>query len=213
MDNKEIPNMNGTQNANNTWNSPQSFQQAPQPIQQQPIVQPMTNVPENNGQKTKKKTGIIIGASVGGVVVIALVAVLFFMFFGNKQKTVTCTTSESVFGVMISGETNIRIKDGKITGGDAIANVDLKNIDEIYRNHEKEMVEEITERFKKDCEEHCTFDYKYVEGDNAKYTMVYDEEGVDELVYARGIENMSSQEIANKVQGLLEKSNVVCSQK
>ena len=213
MDNKETPNMGEAQNTNNTWNSSQSFQQASRPIQEQPVVQPITNIPNNNSQESKKKTGIIIGASVGGVAVIALAAFLFFMFFGNKQKTVTCTTSESIFGVIISGETNIRIKDGRITVGDAIANVDLKSIDETYRDYEKEIVEEVTNRFKKDCEDHCSFDYNYAKGDSAKYTMTYDEEGVDKLVYARGIENMSSQEIADKIQGLLEKSNVVCSQK
>ena len=74
-------------------------------------------------------------------------------------------------------------------------------------------MDRITEDYKERCKEHCVFNYDYIEGDSAKYTMQFDKEGVDEIVWSYGTENMSAQEIADKVQETFENSNSTCVQR
>lgn len=205
------PNLNSNQPLDQSVGQP-TFQQAPQSVQSQPIVQPAFGVPNKNNQKPKKKTGIIIGCSIGAVILIAAVVVLLIMLLKHEGKTVTCTMSATVTGITADGETNIKVKDGEISGGDVTMKVDLKTMRDIYKDYEKDMVDEITERYRGRCEDHCVFSYGYVKGDNATYTMRYDKEGVDEIVWSRGTEGMSAQEIADEVQESLEDSGMTCTQ-
>lgn len=207
-----MPNPNQNQPLNQPVNQP-VFQQTPQPIQNQPIIQPIPNIPNGNNQKSKKKIGIIVGCSVGVVAVIAVVAFLLITLLKHREKTVACTMSTTTMGITINGETNVKVRDGEISGGDITINVDLKTLQNSYKNYEKEMVDKMTKQYKNRCEDHCTFDYNYVEGDNVKYTMQYDKEGVDEIVWSYGTENMSAQEIADKVQKTLEDSDTTCVQR
>lgn len=188
-----------------------AFQPVPQPIQSQPGVQPMPTISNDNNQKSKKNLGVIIGCSIGAVVVIAAV-VLLVIFLKNGGKTVTCTMNTAAFGINMSGETNIKVKDGEISGGDATVTIDLKSMSDYYKDNEKEIVDEMTEEYKNGCKEHCTFDYTYTEGDNVKYTMQYDKDGISKVVMSSGVENMSAQEIADKIQETLEDSETTCTQ-
>lgn len=188
-----------------------AFQPVPQPIQSQPGVQPMPTISNDNNQKPKKNLGVIIGCSIGAVAVIAAV-VLLVIFLKNGGKTVTCTMNTAAFGINMSGETNIKVKDGEISGGDATVTIDLKSMSDYYKDHEKEIVDEMTEEYKNGCKEHCTFDYTYTEGDNVKYTMQYDKDGISKVVMSSGVENMSAQEIADKIQETLEDSETTCTQ-
>lgn len=216
MDNSnETPTIGGMPNQNQPFNQPvnqPTFQQAPQPIQNQPITQPMPNIPNSNGQNTKKKAGIIVGCSIGAVAIIALVAFLLITLLKPGEKTVTCAMNTTTMGITVNGETNVKVKDGEISSGDMTINVNLKTMRDSYKDYEKDIVDEMTERYKSHCEEHCTFDYTYNEGDNVKYTMQYDKEGVDEIVWSYGTEGMSAQEIADKVQETLEGSDTTCIQ-
>ncbi len=232
MDNgNDAPNIGGMPNPNQPLNQPlnqpvnqPAFQQAPQPIQDQPGVQPVPQpiqdqpgvqpvptIANNNNQKPKKNLGVIIGCSVGAVAVIAAV-VLLVIFLKNGGKTVTCTMNTAAFGINMSGETNIKVKDGEISGGDATVTIDLKSMSDYYKDNEKEIVDEMTEEYKNGCKEHCTFDYTYTEGDNVKYTMQYDKDGISKVVMSSGVENMSAQEIADKIQETLEDSETTCTQ-
>lgn len=208
----KMPNPNQNQPLNQPVNQP-VFQQTPPPIQNQPVIQPMPNIPNSNSQKSKKKIGIIVGCSVGVVAVIAVVAFLLIALLKHGEKTIACTMNTTTMGITINGETNVKVRDGEISGGDITINVDLKTLRDSYKDYEKEMVDEMTERYKNRCEDHCTFDYNYTEGDSVKYTMQYDKEGVDEIVWSYGVENMSAQEIADKVQGTLEGSDTTCTQR
>ena len=193
--------------------APQPIQNQPpiQPIQNQPGVQPVPTIANGNNQKPKKNLGVIIGCSVGAVAVIAAV-VLLVIFLKNGGKTVTCTMNTAAFGINMSGETNIKVKDGEISGGDATVTIDLKSMSDYYKDNEKEIVDEMTEEYKNGCKEHCTFDYTYTEGDNVKYTMQYDKDGISKVVMSSGVENMSAQEIADKIQETLEDSETTCTQ-
>ena len=178
-----------------------------QPMQQ-PIQQPVQ--PAKNKSNNKKKK-MIIGCSVGGAVIAILVVVLL-MVFARGGKIVTCVMNTTQMGISIESETNIRIGDGEISGGDVIVKLDLKNLQGIYKNHEKDIIEKMTERYKGYCGEHCKFDYEYIEGDNVKYTMHYEKESIGAVVRAPGLENLSAQEIADIVQRSLENSNTTCKQ-
>lgn len=189
-----------------------AIQPVPQPIQDQPGVQPVPTIVNNNDQKPKKNLGVIIGCSVGAVAVIAAVVLLVVFLKNGGGKTVTCTMNTTTFGIDMNSETNIKVKDGEISGGDMTITVDLKAMSDYYKDYEKEMVDEMTEEYKDNCKEHCTFDYTYTEGDNVKYTMQYDKDGVNKLVMSSGVENMSAQEIADKLQKTLEDSETTCTQ-
>ena len=186
--------------------------QPAQPIQGQPFAQPIPNIPNNNNKNSKKKTGIIIGCLLGAVAIITLVTVLLIVLPKNGEKTVSCTTDTTIMGVDLNIETDVIVKDGEISGGKITANVNLKTMQDYYKDHEQEMVDRMTESYKDNCEDHCTFDYNYTKGDNVKYIMQYDKESVDQIVRSYGTENMSAQEIADKVQKALEGYNTTCTQ-
>lgn len=187
-----------------------------QPVEQptgQPVAQPINQpvVDVSAGSNKSKKKMIIIGA-IAGVAVIALIVVLLVVFFGHSEKTVSCTTQDSMMGINIEAKTNVKVGDGKLLGGDVAVNVDLTTMRDIYKDYEQELVDEVIDSYKSRCEDHCTFSDDYAAGDYIKITMQYDEEGVDELVYTYGIEGKSAQEIADKIQESMERSDTVCEQ-
>lgn len=213
------PIVDKTSNLNQNLNQPfdqtvdrPTFQQVPQPIQNQPIVQPMPSVPNNDNQNPKKKTSIVVGCLIGAAAIIAAIVVLLIILLKPGEKTVTCTTSTTAMGINMKGETNIKAKDGEISGGDVTINIDLKTMQDSYKDYEKDIVDKIIDQYKNECEDHCVFDYNYIEGDSLKCTMQYDEEGVSEIILSYGTEKMSAQEIADKVQKTLEDSNTTCAQ-
>lgn len=207
----------GAQNSNQTTPAISSAPQQTigQPIMDQQVVMnpTITNTPAGGGQNNKKKRNLIIGCVTGGAVLAALMVVLLVIFLQkNGEKTVACTMNTTTMGITITGETNVQVKDGEISSGDMTINVNLKTMRDSYKDHEKEMVDKLTDQHKRHCEEHCVFDYSYTEGDNVKYTMQYDGEGVSEIVWSYGTDNMSAQEIADKVQETLEDSETTCRQ-
>ena len=211
MDNNNTPIAGGTPNPNQPVVQP-TPQPAAQPIPGQPIAQPISDTP-NEPKNSKKKMGIIIGCSIGAVAVIAIIVVLLIMFLGHGgEKTVSCTLTNEIMDIAVTGETNVKIKDGEITGGDMTINVDLKSLPDFYKDYESDLVDGITKSYEEHCSEHCTFDHNYIEGDSVKYTMQYDKEGVSEIVQSSGTEGMSAQEIADKVQEALEDSGTTCTQ-
>ena len=175
---------------------------------QQPMQQPAHPVKNKSNNKKKK---VIVGCSIGGAVIAILVVVLL-MVFARSGKTVTCTMNTTQMGIGIESETNIRVGDGEIFGGDMTVRLDLKKLQGIYKNHEKDIIEKMTERYKSYCKDHCSFDYEYAEGDSVKYTIRYEKDGVGAVVRAPGLENLSAQEIADMVQKSLENSNTTCKQ-
>jgi len=200
---------------------------APQPVPEQPapvppaVEQPAINGPtEVNNQTTpntgaKKKTGLIIGCLVGvGVVIAAVVAVLFlFVFKGSGEKTVSCTASTTAMGIDINLEYNVNIKDGEIPSGEIITDVNLKTMSELYKKREKEIVDSLVDSYKSQCDDGCSFSHDYIEGDHVKLTMKYEGEGTSKIVHTYGIEGKSAQEIADKVQESIEKTdNATCKQ-
>ena len=192
-----------------------------QPVQPtQPVVDPamgqpiVSNPTETGGQNTGetgtgKKTGLIVGCCVGaGVVIIAIIAVLFlFVFKGGGEKTVSCTASTTAMGIDINLEYNVHIKDGKIPSGDIITDVNLKTMSDLYKKREKEIVDSLVDSYKSQCDDGCSFSHDYVEGDHVKLTMTYEGEGVSKIVHTYGIEGKSAQEIADKVQESIEKTD------
>ena len=212
MDNNNSPINGGIPNPNQPIAQP-SPQPVAQPMPSQPVAQPGTGI-SNENKGSKKKMGIIIGCSVGAVVVIAVIVVLLIIFLGHGgEKTVSCTLTNEIMDIAVTGETNVKIKDGEITGGDMTINVDLKSLPDFYKDYESDLVDGITEGYKEHCSEHCTFDYNYIEGDSVKYTMQYDKEGVSEIVKSSETEGASAQEIADEVQKALEKeANATCTQ-
>jgi len=212
MDNNNTPIAGGTPNPNQPVVQP-TPQPAAQPIPDQPIAQPISGAP-NEPKNSKKKMGIIIGCSIGAVAVIATAVILLIMFLGHGgEKTVSCTLTNEIMDIAVTGETNVKIKDGEISGGDMTINVDLKSLSDFYKDYESDLVDGITEGYKEHCSEHCTFDYNYIEGDSVKYTMQYDKEGVSEIVKSSETEGASAQEIADEVQKTLEEeANATCTQ-
>ena len=183
-------------------------QPAPQPVSPQftPAMANPTPAPNNS----KKKLWLIIGCTIGAIAVIALIVFLIIFFINNGNKTVSCTTHNTIMGVSFDGETNFNIENNKIAGGDLTINLDLKALNEKYSTfaeREQETVDDLIERYRDDCEEHCVFDSDYVAGDHVKIMMKYDEEGVDNLIYTYGIEDKSAQEIADKVQETMERDD------
>ena len=154
MNNNEIPTIGGMPNPNQNQpiNQP-TFQQTPQPIQNQPIIQSVSNTPNGNSQNSKKKIGLIIGCSVGAVAVIAVVAILLITLLKHKEKTVSCTMNTSAMGIALKSDTNVKIKDGEISSGDITINVDLKTMQNSYKDYEKDIVDELTENYKQISEE------------------------------------------------------------
>lgn len=240
MDNDKTPDSNGTQDSNQP--TPQSlnqiaeqpatqqqpFQPSPQPSQppqfSQPTQQPTQSVQNqpytetivntsNNNQNPKKKTAIIIGCSVGGLAILVLIAVLVIVLIKSGEKTVSCVTNSTSMGISLRTETNVRVRDGEISGGDMTIDVDLRSMRDSYKDYEAEIVDKMTEEVKDKCYDHCTFDRKYIEGDNIKYTLQYDKDGVDQIITSYGTEKMSAQEIADKVQETLEDYETTCRQR
>lgn len=205
--NNEIPTTNGAAPADNPISPAQ-------PIVGQPSMAPAgatsaaPTAPTNN-----KKKLFIIGGIAAGIAVIALVAVLLVIFLGHGTKTVSCTMNTTAMGITISGENNVQVGDGKILSSDIVVNADLATMNELYKDYEKEMVDEIIDRYKSKCEDHCVFDQEYIEGDHVKITLHYDEEGVDEVVYTYGIEDKTAQEIADELQKDMEDSDTTCTQR
>lgn len=190
---------------------PQPEQPMPSPAMEQPIVS--GPVDANNQATTdagaKKKTGLIVGCLVGaGVVIAAIVAVLFlFVFKGGGEKTVSCTASATAMGISIDLEYNVNIKDGEIPSGEIITNVNLKTMSDLYKKREKEIVDSLVDSYKSQCDDGCSFSHDYVEGDHVKLTMKYEGEGTSKIVRTYGIEGKSAQEIADKVQESIEKTD------
>ena len=194
---------------------------APQPVSEQPapvppaVEQPVINGPTEVNSQTisnagaKKKTGLIVGCLVGAVAVIAaVVAVLFlFVFKGSGEKTVSCTASTTAMGIDINLEYNVNIKDGEIPSGEIITDVNLKTMSELYKKREKEIVDSLVDSYKSQCDDGCSFSHDYVEGDHVKLTMKYEGEGTSKIVHTYGIEGKSAQEIADKVQESIEKTD------
>lgn len=180
----------------------------------QPIPQPVINPPIKLSNPKKK---IFIVGGIVGIAVIALIVVLLVVFLNHGAKIVSCTTHSTTMGTNIDAETNFKVEDGKIVGGDQTVNFDLKTLNEEYAafaSSEKETVDEMNERYRsRYCEEHCTFLSDYVEGDHLKITMKFDEEGVDNFIYAYGTEDMSAQEIADEIQESMERDeDTTCKQ-
>ncbi len=186
-----------------------------QPIMSQPMAGelPMPML-DGDDKKAERKRKLIIGCSIGGIVaVIALIAVFLIVFLGHGERIVSCTANKELMGITMNGEENYRVKDGGLSGGDMSISVDLKNMQDSYKEREKDLVDMLAEQYKTECEDHCVFDYDYIEGDSVKYTMEYDETGINDVVYSYGIENMSAQEIADKIQEETESSDITCTQR
>lgn len=190
--------------------------QASQPITptqptQQPIPQPIGDTTSDMGAPTdpakdnKKKTLIICGIA-GAVGLIVLVVVLLVIFLKGGNKTISCTQSETAMGIEVNGDIKVEVTDGKLLGGDVKIVADLKSLEERYADYEGKMVDTIIERYERRCEEGCEFNHDYVKGDHIEVRLKYDSEGINDLVYAYGIEDLSAQEIADKVQEDLEES-------
>lgn len=189
------------------------------PAAEPPVIpqpeQPITSGPtETNNQTTtdtgtKKNTGLIVGCLVGAVAVIAaVVAVLFlFVFKGGGEKTVSCTASTTAMGIDIDLEYNVNIKDGEIPSGEIITDVNLKTMSDLYKKREKEIVDSLVDSYKSQCDDGCSFSHDYVEGDHVKLTMKYEGEGTSKIVHTYGIDGKSAQEIADKVQESIEKTD------
>ena len=221
MDDNTAPNMGGGLQPNNT--GPQATGQSSQsnsfssPTPQSPQITPQqafqpntvpTSMPGANtapASNNKKKILIICGI-VSAVALVALIIVLLVIFLGGGKKTVSCSQHESMLGIEIDGETNVEVVDGKILGGDIKLTANLKTLDARYAEYEEEMVDSVVERLERNCETDCESNRDYVKGDHLEVTLKYGPEGVDDLVYTYGIEDKSAQEIADKIQESLEKT-------
>ena len=158
----------------------------------------------------KSKKNLIIGCSVGAVVVVAVVILLVVLLGGGGDKTVSCVMNKKVSGIDTESKVNVKVTSGKVLGGDMTTKVDLTNMSDFYKKNESTLVEGITESFQKQCDDDCTFDHSYTEGDNLTVTMKFGETGVSSIVHTYGIEGKSAQEIADKVQQALEDSDTTC---
>ena len=208
MENNGTPNMDGTQSFNQAPSQPV----APQPGPIQPLAQPIAPVPDD--AKSKKKIGIMIGCSVGVLVLIVAAVFVFTTLTKHSEKKISCVTETTAMSIPINIETNIIANDGELSSGEMIVSINLKDMSSIYKNNEKELVDKLIEGYKnRSCKDSCVFDYDYNEGDNVKFTMQYDKESTDQLVRTRGSEkDMSAQAIADKVQETLESSDTTCTQ-
>ena len=217
--NSEMPGAGGTPNSEPSQTVEQPVQPMPQQGLDQPTgqaAQPATGTASNPAnQGTKKKTGLIIGCVIGVIaIVVAVVVVLLLVLPGQGgERTVSCTTSATTMGIDVNSEANVKIKDGKLSDGNMTINVDLANMPSSYKNYEENLVDSLTSQYEKYCDDdHCVFDYNYTEGDSVKYVLQYDNEGVKEIVWVYGGDNMSTQAVADKVQEALESQNYTCTQ-
>ena len=160
----------------------------------------------------KSKKNLIIGCSVGAVVVVVAIVLLVVLLGGGGEKTVSCVMNQKVSSIDTESKINVKVTGGKVLGGDMTTKVDLANLSDLYKKNESKLVEKITESFQKQCDDDCTFDQSYAEGDNLTITMKFGETGVSSIVRTSGIEGKSAQEIADKVQQALEGSNTTCEQ-
>ncbi|MBR3230865.1 hypothetical protein IKF73_02470 [Candidatus Saccharibacteria bacterium] len=240
MNDNEIPSAGGMPNPNPEQPveqpvvppvEPPVAQPTPQPIAAQPVEQPSAQPPaqpvaqpvmsepaagalNTSTPNAKKKTGLVVGLIVGILAVAGIVAaLLIFLPKGGGEKVVSCATNTTTMGISIDTEANVRVKDGEITDGDMVVSVDLKSLRDSYRAQEQTLVDSLTSSYEKLCTDHCTLDYDYTKGDSVRYTLQYDGDGVDAIVYSYGTEKLSAQEIADKIQDALESSGYTCTQR
>ena len=107
----------------------------------------------------------------------------------------------------ILNDFSLDIKDGEIPSGEIITDVNLKTMSDLYKKREKEIVDSLVDRYKSQCDDGCSFSHDYVEGDHVKLTMKYEGEGTSKIVHTYGIDGKSAQEIADKVQESIEKTD------
>lgn len=179
----------------------------------QPAVSSLGVEPSNiNNKKKKTKTTIIISSIIGAILVVVTVILLVFFLNKNSEKTVSCTSNISMYGIDMNGKTEILVGDGAILGGSMVVSVDFKNMDESYADYEKTIVDSAIEEYKYQCKDYCSFDNEYVEKDHLTLTLTYDKKGIDKLVVTSGIEDKSAQEIADKIQKDSEERGATCKQ-
>ena len=168
--------------------------------------------PAINSKEKNKKTGIIIGSIIGCVLVIIAVVILVIFLMKNNEKTVSCTSSMEMYGIDMSNKTEVIVGSGAILSGSIVVNVNFKNINEMYADYEKNIVDSVMDEYKYQCKDYCSFDHEYVEKDHLTLTLKYNKEGIDNLVVTSGIEGKSAQEIADKIQKNLEETGATCEQ-
>ena len=182
----------------------------------QPVAQAMPNTPNtpntpatpvasansSPGMDGKKKK-LIIGGVIGAVVAIILVVVLVVVLANNGGKTVACTTDRTVMGVSLKGVNTIKVKDNEVSSSEVVLTINLNELKESYKSHEKELVDSLVKNYEDTCKDHCKFDYDYKEGDKLKMTVKYEKGGADGIT-STGAEGHSAQELADEVKSQME---------
>lgn len=180
----------------------------------QPVAQAMSNTPNtpatsvaavnsSPGMDGKKKK-LIIGGVIGAVVAIILVVVLVVVLANNGGKTVACTTDRTVMGVSLKGVNTIKVKDNEVSSSEVVLTINLNELKESYKSHEKELVDSLVKNYEDTCKDQCKFDYDYKEGDKLKMTVKYEKGSVDGVTANTGVEGHSAQEIADEVKSQME---------
>ena len=198
---------------------PQPITPAQPPVQPQGVFSGPANpapvaMPESNNKKSKLP--IILGCSIfAGAAILGVI--LFLVLSKSGGITITCTATQSAYGLSLENESNITIKDGAFTDVSSITMVDLKNLSSAYKPYEQLLVDQSVSSLDFVQSSGCTLEKDYVPGDHLKLTVKSNGNlkclGTDAGDSLNGM-GMGTQELADYVQKSIESANssAVCKQ-
>ncbi len=177
----------------------------PEPFNPVTPAAPIENqVPGMNAPAAEPKKGnnkILLFGIIGGVVLVAaVVAVLFIFVFGRAKIVLECTDEESLMGVSYKSSYKYHINDGEIAKVEVSTKYDLSE-SALFDNEES--VNTMLETFKKECEKTgCSLSHKYKKGDSLSIDLKYDKKSFEKSMGSSmdEIKDLSADEIASKLE-------------